>query len=176
MYESNEQLLQNEILVLYVIDSLDFGISDALLTDFIMKPGLINYFSYKDALDSLIKSGFVARVRGNDGTDLYVTTDSGKVSRRAMEPRLSLSLRNPYDELLGKEKETLASRMTVNAYTFIDANKNLSVRCLIREKGNIVVDLRLPVPDRETGDAICEKWLENAYALLPKIILAASGE
>ena len=176
MYENKDQIMQNEILLLYILDKLDFPISDKLLTEFVLKPGLINYFSYKEALEALLKNGFVSKAQGNDGQDIYVITDPGRVSCRSMEPALSQSLRIPYDDLLLKEKDRLSSDMTVSSYIFIDANKNLAVRCFIREKGNIVVDLRLPVPDRETGEEICALWQKDAYAVLPKIILAASGE
>ncbi|MBP5311487.1 MAG: DUF4364 family protein [Clostridia bacterium] len=176
MYENKEQLIQNEILILYILDNIDVGLSEAVLTDFVMKPGLINYFSYKESLDRLLSGGYVSKLQTNDGGEIFNITDSGRVSCRAMSSVLSQSLRNPYDDLLEKEKDKLSSAMTVNAYTFIDANKNLSVRCFIREKGNLVVDLRLPVPDSETGQQICESWKKNAFALLPKIILAASGE
>lgn len=176
MYENNDQKVQNEILLLYVLDNLGFGVSEAVLTEFIMKPGLVNYFSFRESLDTLLRSGFVSITQGNDGQDIFAITDTGKVSCRSMTPDLSLSLRIPYDDLLLKEKDKLRSDMTVSAYVFIDANKNLAVRCFIREKGNVVVDLRLPVPDRETGDQICEKWRKNAYALLPGIIMAAAGE
>lgn len=176
MYESKDQIIQNEILVLYILDKLGLGLSETVLTEFVMKPGLINYFSFKEALDSLQKHGFVARTQGNDGVDIYTVTETGRVSCRSVEQSLSSSLKIPYDELLEKEKENLTSGMTVNSYIFVDANKNLAVRCFIREKGNIVVDLRLPVPDRETGETICDRWKKNAYSLLPGIILAATGE
>lgn len=176
MYENKDQMIQNEILILYILDKIGIGVSDFILTEFVLKPGLINYFSYKESLEELLKNGYVEKMQGNDGQDIYSVTDLGKVTCRSMEPNLSQSLRIPYDDLLLKEKDRLTTGMVVNSYVFIDSNKNLAVRCFIREKGNVVVDLRLPVPDRETGEQICNMWQKNAYALLPKIILAASGE
>jgi len=176
MYENKDQMIQNEILILYILDKIGIGVSDFILTEFVLKPGLINYFSYKESLEELLKNGYVEKMQGNDGQDIYSVTDLGKVTCRSMEPSLSQSLRIPYDDLLLKEKNRLTTGMAVNSYVFIDSNKNLAVRCFIREKGNVVVDLRLPVPDRETGEQICNMWQKNAYALLPKIILAASGE
>ncbi len=176
MYENKDQLIQNEILILYILDKLGIGVSELMLTEFVLKPGLINYFSYRESLESVVKNGYAVKSRGNDGQDIYSVTDLGKVTCRTMEQNLSPSLKIPYDDLLLREKDKLTTKMTVDAYTFIDANKNLSVRCFIRERGNVVVDLRLPVPDRETGNQICAMWKKNAYALLPKIILAASGE
>ena len=169
-------MIQNEILILYILDKIGIGVSDFILTEFVLKPGLINYFSYKESLEELLKNGYVEKMQGNDGQDIYSVTELGKVTCRSMEPNLSQSLRIPYDDLLLKEKDRLTTGMAVNSYVFIDSNKNLAVRCFIREKGNVVVDLRLPVPDRETGEQICNMWQKNAYALLPKIILAASGE
>ncbi|MBO4363418.1 MAG: DUF4364 family protein [Clostridia bacterium] len=174
MYENQDQELQNKIIALYVLGCLDIPVTDQSLNELILSTGLVNYFSFRDALGELVKNGSVAPFADNDGYALYEITDQGRAELGTLKEMLSPVLKNAYDDVLRREKDRIVRETTVNAYPFIDINKNQSVRCYIREKGNKVVDIRLPVPDQDTADTICENWKKDAYSILSKIILIAS--
>ncbi|MBR5059257.1 MAG: DUF4364 family protein [Clostridia bacterium] len=176
MYENKDQELQNNILVLYVLGSFEIALSEQSLNELILSPGLINYFSYRESLSNLAKSGFVSAFSDNDGLMLYSITEEGRISLSNMESLLAPHLKAAYDEELLKMKSRIIRETSVNAYPFIDVNKNQSVRCYIREKGNKIVDLRFPVPDQEIAEAICENWKTDAYGTLTKVILLMSED
>ncbi len=174
MYENQDQELQNKIIALYVLGCLDIAVTDQSLNELILSTGLVNYFSFRAALGEHVKNGSVALFADNDGYALYEITDQGRAELATLREMLSPALKNAYDDVLLHEKDRIIRETTVNAYPFIDINKNQSVRCYIREKGNKIVDIRIPVPDQDTADAICENWKKDAYSILSKIILIAS--
>ena len=76
MYENDKQILENDILVLYILNKFDIMITEKSLTDIILTPGLVNYFSFQDSLKKLIENNFVSVFNDNDGTgrDLLIGT------------------------------------------------------------------------------------------------------
>ncbi|MBP1588254.1 MAG: DUF4364 family protein [Clostridia bacterium] len=174
MYDNKDQDLQNSILVLYVLGNFDIALTEQSLNELVLTPGLINYFSYREALSTLLKNGFVSAFSDNDGLMLYSITEEGRISLSNMENLLVPHLKAAYDEELLKAKSRVIRETSIYAYPFIDINKNQSVRCYIREKGNKIVDLKFPVPDQDVAEAICESWKRDAYGTLTKVILIMS--
>ena len=172
MYENNKQLIDNDILVLYLLSNFDIPISEKSLTELALSPGLINYFSFRESLGHLEKNGLIIIGIDNDGQELYSVSEEGKVAISTLIGTLSPVIKAAYDELLLHNSEKIRQETLVNAYPFIDINKNNSVRCFMRENGNKVVDLKFPVPDQETAELICKNWKENAYKLLMDIIIS----
>lgn len=170
MYENEKQILENDILVLYIINSIGISISEKVLTEIVLTPGLVNYFSFQDSLQKLIDNKFIDVFNDNDGLALYGITDDGKVALSALESMLTLPMKNAYDQILLSEADKIKAEMNISAYHFIDINGNNAVRCYLRENGNKIVDIKFPVPDKDTALEICANWKSNAYDILSKII------
>ena len=176
MLENNSQEIENDILVLYVLGQFDMPISDKSLTEIILTPGLINYFSYTTSLENLTKDNLITLTTDTDGLNLYSISEEGRQMLPSLISGLSSGLKQAYDSFLLKEKSKITLDNTINAYPFIDQNKNQCVRCYIRENGVKIVDIRIPVPDRETALMMCANWKTDAYSLLMQIMTDLSGE
>lgn len=175
MYENDKQILENDILVLYILNKFDIMITEKSLTDIILTPGLVNYFSFQDSLKKLIENNFVSVFNDNDGTVLYGLSQDGKIALMSLVQALGAPLKNAYDQYVDREIEKIKKETQINAYHFTDINGNCAVRLYIRENGNKIVDLRLPVPDSETALEMCENWKKNAYNMLVNITEIISG-
>ncbi len=169
MYENDKQEMENDILVLYILGQFDIYITEKALTEVVLSPGLVNYFSFCESLKKLREMHYIDVFTDNDGTELYGTTEDGRVALNSLVLSLSPALKNTYDDVLLREKDKITSETMLSAYHFVDVNHNNAVRCYIRENGNKIVDIRLPVPDKETALEICEKWKTDAYDMLMKI-------
>lgn len=170
MYENDKQLLENDVLVMYILSKFDVHISEKSLTELVMTPGLVNYFSFQNSLAKLLENKFIDVFFDNDGLSLYGLTDAGRVALGSLGTALSVALKSSYDRVLLNETEKIRNETNVNAYHFIDINGNNAVRFYIRENGNKIVDIKFPVPDKETALEMCAKWKSNAYDMLDKII------
>ena len=58
MYENSAELAENKLLVLYVIDSLKYPITNTQLTEIILENNFINYFTLQQYISELIASDF----------------------------------------------------------------------------------------------------------------------
>lgn len=175
MYEDNRQQLENEVLILYVLSRFDISITEKSLTEIILSPGLVNYFGFQTALSNLIGENFVTAYTDNDGVTMYSVSEDGANILATLLPTLSDAVRGTYDGYLNKEKSKITMETNINAYPFIDSNQNQCIRCYIRENGNKIVDIRIPVPDRESALQMCANWKTNAYSILMQIMTDIGG-
>lgn len=176
MFENDSQELENDVLILYVLGQFDISITEKSLTEIILSPGLVNYFSFQSSLTRLLKDKLINILTDTDGINMYSITEEGLGILTTLEGSISPAVRNTYDEYLAREKNKISNETNINAYPFIDSNKNQCVRCYIRENGNKIVDIRLPVPDKETALMMCANWKSNAYLILMQIMTDISGD
>lgn len=175
MYEDNSQQIENEVLILYVLSKFDVSITEKSLTEILLSPGLINYFGFQTGLGKLLDEKLIIAYTDTDGVNMYGLSEDGKRLLDTLIPTVSPAVKNTYDAYLAKEKNKIAMETNINAYPFIDSNKNQCIRCYIRENGNKVVDIRIPVPDRETALQMCANWKTNAYGILMQIMTDLNG-
>ena len=176
MFENDSQQLENDVLILYVLCRFEMSIPEKALTEIILSPGLISYFSFQSSLARLAKDGLVAVNTDTDGVTMYAVSEEGRRVLGTLPDAISPAVRGTYDEYLAKEKNKITMETNINAYPFVDSNKNQCVRCYIRENGNKIVDIRIPVPDKETALAMCANWKTDAYSILMQIMTDLSGE
>lgn len=176
MFENDSQQLENDVLILYVLCQFDVSIPEKALTEIILSPGLINYFSFQTSLTRLLEDNLITGYTDTDGVTMYAISDEGRAILSTLSDTVAPAVRGTYDTYLAKEKNKITMETNINAYPFIDSNKNQCVRCYIRENGNKIVDIRIPVPDKETALMMCANWKSDAYSILMQIMTDISGE
>ena len=118
----------------------------------------------------------VSAYTDTDGVTMYAASSEGRRVLSTLPDSVSPAVRGTYDAYLAREKNKITMETNINAYAFVDGNKNQCVRCYIRENGNKIVDIRIPVPDRETAMQMCANWKTDAYSILMQIMTDLSGE
>ena len=73
MYENSAELAENNLLVLYVIQSLKQPISKTQLTEIILENNFINYFTLQQYISELESSEFVGYVEKNNKKLITIT-------------------------------------------------------------------------------------------------------
>lgn len=172
MFENGEQYAADQVLVLFVLDTLGIPVSDNHLTDLMMGPGLVNYFTYVQCLDDVVKAGFVQRRLDSMGIATYSLEEQGKAMLAAKKYMLSGGLGARYETYVSQHRNEIRQQMKIDANTFEDSQGNLFIRCFVRDGLNCIVDITLPVPSRSDAEAICKAWRSNSSAMYVEIIKA----
>lgn len=165
MYENGEQYTANAVLILHVLKCVGEPITDFYLTDLMMGPGLVNYFTMEQCLDQLTDGAFVARRLDSMGVAIYSLTEKGEEMLSSMKYMLSGGLGARYAAYVQKHKEEVTGKMHIDATCFEDANRNLYVRCFVRDGLMGVVDVTLPVANKTDGEQICKAWRSNSSSM-----------
>ncbi|MBR5280723.1 MAG: DUF4364 family protein [Clostridia bacterium] len=172
MYENGEQYTANAVLVLHVLKCVGEPITDFYLTDLMMGPGLVNYFTMEQCLDQLTEGGFVTRRLDSMGIALYSITEKGEEMLSSMKYMLSGGLGARYEAYVRKQKAEISGKMHIDATCFEDSNGNLYVRCFVRDGLMGVVDVTLPVGNKEDGEQICTAWRNDSSSMYIQLMKA----
>ena len=77
MYDSTLELAENKLLLLYIIKSIKYPISNTQLTDIVLENSFINYFMLQQYVSELISSEFLEYKTQDDDKEIIVLTEKG---------------------------------------------------------------------------------------------------
>lgn len=162
MYENNDQLTANKVLILHVLDRLDSFVSELYLSEIMLTPGLVNYFSIQQAISQLVSMECIDRILDSNGLPVFCITDKGRDIAQSLSYMIAGGLGARYDKYIDENKDNILRKMNTNADVFEDEHDNYYVRCYVREGTNCIVDLKIPVGNRKAASAIAEAWKNNS--------------
>ncbi len=172
MYENGEQYTANTVLVLHVLKCMGEPVSDLHLTDLMMGPGLVNYFTMEQCLQQLTDGGFVDRRLDSMGVAIYSLTQAGEALLDSMKYMLSGGLGARYAAHVKQHSAEIRGKMHVDANCFEDSKGNLYVRCFVRDGLMSIVDITLPVASKADGEQICKAWRNDSSSMYIQLLKA----
>ena len=169
----SESFTLYKLIVLYMLEQVDFPLTNGQISEFILDKGYTNYFKLQQTLSELADSHFVHEEITHNRT-LYHLTDEGKETINFFSNKLSSAIKNDIDEFLRERRYELRNEVAVKADYFPNASNEFSVRCQVIENNMNLIDLTLTVPSKQEAEAIVSNWgrkNEEIYALLMKNLL-----
>lgn len=163
------------ILLCYLIHKIGKPVEAEQLYEIAISTGVINYFSYLDSVDYLIKNKLLT-LEKIDGTDHFVITPKGTACAKELKKYAPKSYRDQlvlaalrYFTRLKYEQELKVE------YIPIENGYYTHIRCL--DANNDLMDLKLFAPDLTQAKLIGEKIMLNPSGFYGKVIeLALSNE
>lgn len=105
MFENDSQELENDVLILYVLGQFDISITEKSLTEIILSPGLVNYFSFQSSLTRLLKDKLINILTDTDGINMYSITEEGLGILATLEGSISPAVRKHVRRISCKGKK-----------------------------------------------------------------------
>jgi DNA-binding PadR family transcriptional regulator len=162
-----------KLIILYILSRVDFPLSNAQLTAFILEKEYTNYFNIQRAISELLDDEYIT-VKTIRNSSLYKLTDTGKETLLFFDNLISSGIKEDIEEYLKQNKYQLKEEVSFLAdYTQIKKG-DFSVRLSVIERDTRLIDLSLSVPTEEDAILICNKWKEKSsdiYAYLMSALL-----
>lgn len=107
MYDSTLELAENKLLLLYIIKSIKYPISNTQLTDIVLENSFINYFMLQQYVSELISSEFLEYKTQDDDKEIIVLTEKGDKVLFFFKDRISPNKLKLIDEYVRKHVEKI---------------------------------------------------------------------
>lgn len=146
-----------KLIVLYMLDKVDFPLSNSQISEFILDKGYTNYFTLQQAFSELQEAGFI-KVKTVRNSSYYMITGEGQKTLEFFGKNISAAIRDDIDAFMSSHKYQLRNENETLADYYQEKPDLYIVRCSIKEKGQTIVDLQLSVPDEEQAITICDNW------------------
>lgn len=150
-----------KLMVLYMLDNVEFPLTNAQITNFFLEKEYTDYFSIQQTIHELDSSDLLS-IESTQKNTLYRITPAGKETLKFFQDKISVSA---MEDIRCYCKEHEMTMKAGNAYLsdyYKASDQSYAVRCLVREHGVNRMDLTLMVKNKEQAEAICLNWQEQA--------------
>ena len=151
-----------KLIVLYMLDRVDFPLTTSQISEFILDKGYTTYFA------ELTDSGLL-KIELTHNRTLYNLTEEGAATINYFRNKISPEIRQEIDNFINEKKYDLKEEVSVKSDYYLNTNHEYEVKCQILENGSHLIDMTLTVPTQTEAEAIVNNWNrknQEIYALL----------
>ena len=158
-----------KLIILYMLDKVNFPLSNAQLSEFILEKEYTDYFTVQQAISELVETKLI-RVETVRIVSLYYLTEEGEKTLTYFGKKISSAIREDIDTFLSEHKYELRNEISTPADYYRTTSGDYAARCRVLEKDSVLIDLTLTVPVEEQAASICSHWRDKSQELYATII------
>lgn len=169
---AQDPLTLYKLIVLYMLDRVNFPMTNAQISDFILEKEYTTFLTLQQVISELIETGMISAQTIRNRTHLSITAE-GKETLHFFENRIGEPIRKDIADYFREKEFDLRNEVSVLADYYKSTSGEFEARLVAKERGISLVDLTLSVPTKEMAETICDKWQKNnqvIYQYLTKML------
>jgi predicted transcriptional regulator len=162
-----------KLIVLTMLDQVNFPLTNAQISDFILTKEYTNYFTLQQVLADLVETE-LAEMNTVRNSSYYHMTKKGKETLNFFGNMVSAAIREDMDLYFKENAIALRDESSVKADYYQNNHNDYLVRLRVLEMDAPLIDLTLTVPTEEQANSICNHWKsknQKLYAYLMQELL-----
>ena len=152
-----------------MLNKVNFPLSNTQLSSFMLDKQYTDYFTFQEAINSLVEDGFIRGVTHQSSTQ-YTLTKEGEETIAFFYTKISTGIRDDIEKYLAENKYELKNEAGTVTDCYKLSNGNYIAHCQVKEGDTTLIELNLNVPMKEQAEIICARWRENSQELYDYII------
>lgn len=170
-----ETLMLYKLIILYILDKVDFPLTNGQLTNFILEKEYTNYFTIQQSISELIEDDFI-RSETIRNSSLYEITESGSETLSFFSHDISQAIRDDIDIYLKEHKYSLRNEVSTLADYFEKKKDEFIARLRVIEGDSSIIELNLSVPTEREANIICNNWRDKSSDIYAYVITSLMEE
>lgn len=169
MNQSNEDLAENKVLILYLLNKISDGIKSDNLYKIISIANNINYFYFQELVTDLIETNLIGSFTKDEDIFIKITSEGQNalsLTKSLLPGILKLKADNAFKDTIASIEEEAS---IITEYTPKNES-DYTVTCKIVEKNDVIFEVSAFAGSRERAKQISDNWKKNANTIYPKII------
>lgn len=154
---TQEPLTLYKLIVLYMLERVNFPLTKAQISDFILEKEYTNFLTLQQAISELIESGMVIAETVGNRTQLHIT-EEGESTLSFFSNRISDGIKEDVKAYLKSKSMELRNEVSITSEYYRISGGEYAAHLTAKEKGLDLVDITLSVPLEEMASAICDNW------------------
>lgn len=156
---TSEGLVLYKLMVLYMLDRVDFPLTNSQISQFILGFNTSAAFDLQIALNELIENDFIKpKVEGTHS--LYEITEQGKEAVELFEFKIDDSIKMDILNYLKEQKIELRNESAISS-DYYPSNNEYIAQCSIKERNHTLLEIKISVPDKDQAIHICDSWRDK---------------
>ena len=167
-----------KLILLYMLDNLDFPLTNSQISEFVLEKGYTDYFTLQQTIYDLQSSELILSENVRNSTR-YIITEAGRETISMFGSKLPSGIKDDIMAFFASKKYQLRKEIDLQA-DYYPIDKEYMVHCQIKEKKAILLELKLNVVTKEQAISICDHWQKDSEEvyndLVQKLLLSAPTE
>ena len=153
-----------KLIIMYMLSKVDFPLTNAQISEFILDKGYTTYFKLQQALAELCESELIREETTHNRT-LYHLTEDGAESIQFFKNKISKAIQEDIDIFLKEKNYELKNETAIKVDYYKNTAGEYSVRCQVLEQQEPLIDLTLSVPSKAEAEKIAANWQKKNQSI-----------
>lgn len=158
-----------KLIILYMLDRVDGGISMDHLSEFLLGNGYANFVSLLQSFAEIEESGLVVS-RSKGDQQMMRITEEGAQALRMFRRDLSEEICRQADAFLREKGTVLREEQNVSADYYATTEGSYEVKLSVQERGRTLFEVKVSVPDKAQAQKICREWPQKNEEIYHSLI------
>lgn len=174
----SEALTLYKLIILSILDKVNFPLTNAQVSDFILDKEYTDYFTIQQVISELYDSDLI-HISSIRNSTYYRISSSGKETLSFFENKIPEAIQSDIEYFLQTNGYELREEVSTIADYFENKKDEYIVRCQVKEGGSPIIDLSLSLPSEEDASIMCNNWKSKSqeiYAHIMKTLLSQDSK
>ena len=162
-----------KLIILYMLRKVNFAMTNAQLSDFILEHGYTSYFHLQEAISEMIDANLL-ETETIRNTTYYHMSEEGQNTINYFDNQISDEIKTDIHKYLEKNAYELRNEVAVIADYHKSTGSDYIATCKVKERDGTLINLELSAPTAEMAKDICDNWQkknQDIYAYLMQELL-----
>ncbi len=160
-----------KLIILYILDHSEFPLTNSQLCEFLLDKGYTTYFTIQAAISDLLDAQFISVTQKNNSS-YYRLTPMGEETLEAFDSSISDGIKNDVRDFLEEKHQALRQANEVTATYVPKKNQEFDVELSLKDKKDVLMNLRLTVPTEIQAEHICDHWQKKSNEIYDYLMTA----
>ena len=164
-----ESLTLYKLIVLYMLEKVDFPLTNAQISGFILDKGYTTYFHLQQALSELTESELI-HCETIRNSSYFSITKSGEQTLEYFGKEIPKEIKGEIAEFFKNNAMEIKEELSTFANYYRGEKEGYQVRCSAKEKEVPLIELTMTVPTKAATEAVCASWQTKNKAVYEKLL------
>lgn len=160
----SDALTLYKLIVLFLLDKVDFPLTNVQLSNAILEKDYTNYFNVQQSISELVEAELVSMTQVNHSSH-YRITESGRETLSFFHTRIPSTIQEEILEYLKSNQYSLRDEVSTLSEYYEIRKGEYMVRLRVLEKEEPIIDLSLAVPTEEEASKISKNWRSQSQKI-----------
>lgn len=152
-----EPLTLYKLIILYMLDRVNFPLTSAQISEFILEKEYTNFLTLQQAISELTEAGLITTQTIGNRTHL-ISTPEGLNTLSFFENRISDAIKKEINLFFKENEMELRNEVSILADYYKSTTGEYDAHLIAKEKNVKLVEITLSVPTEDSAAAICDNW------------------
>lgn len=170
----HDPLTLYKLIVLYMLDRVDFPLTKSQISDFILGKEYTNFLTLQQAIGELTDAGLITAQSIRNRTHLSITRE-GRETLNFFGNQINEGIKTDVDNFFKENEMQLRNEVSILSDFYKSTSGEYEAHLTAKDKGINLVDITISVPTKETASTICDNWQRKNQEIYQYLISQLFG-